>query len=95
MSFKYPSTIAPMSAKETYMAKTRCETRDQTAAMAGRVVVGPAMRKASAAAGLIPWARSPLTIFKNNRAVRSSHPRAVLSGVWFNWDCQRGMVMRN
>ena len=54
MNFKYPKTIAPMSANETYKTKTRCETRDQTAAMAGSVVVGPAIRKASAAAGLIP-----------------------------------------
>ena len=54
INFKYPKTIAPTSANETYKAKTRCETRDQTAAIAGRVVVGPAIRNASAAAGLIP-----------------------------------------
>ena len=54
MNFKYPKAIAPTSANETYNTKTRCETRDQTAAMAGRVVVGPAIRKASAAAGLMP-----------------------------------------
>ena len=54
MNFKYPKTIAPTSANETYKTKTRCETRDQTAAMAGSVVVGPAIRKASAAAGLMP-----------------------------------------
>ncbi len=37
-------------------------TSGHTAAMAGSVVVGPATRKASAAAGFMPWVSRPLTI---------------------------------
>lgn len=40
----------------------RCLTNAQTAAIAGKVVVGPAIRKANPAAGLIPCARRPLTM---------------------------------
>ena len=36
-----------MRANETYKAKTRYKTRDQTAVIAGRVVVGLATRKPS------------------------------------------------
>jgi hypothetical protein len=40
-SFKYPNKIAPTSEKDTYKTKIRVLTKVQTAAIAGRVVVGP------------------------------------------------------
>ena len=40
----------------------RCLTSVHTAAMAGKVVVGPAIRNANPAAGLMPCARRPLTM---------------------------------
>ena len=60
--FAYPISIAPTNEKDTYNMKMRYLTNVQTAAMAGKVVVGPAIRKANPAAGLIPCARSPLTM---------------------------------
>ncbi|MDA3788441.1 MAG: hypothetical protein PF503_08100, partial [Desulfobacula sp.] len=44
--FAYPKSIAPTNEKDTYSIKMRCLTNVQTAAMAGKVVVGPAIRKA-------------------------------------------------
>ncbi len=60
--YTYPNTIAPTSENEMYRANTRREVKPQTADIAGSVVVGPAIRKANAAAGFIPCASRPLTI---------------------------------
>ena len=58
----YPKRIAPTNTNETYKIKIRFLTKVQTATIAGRVVVGPAIRKANAAAGLMPCSRRPLTM---------------------------------
>ncbi len=54
----------PTKEKERYSRNTLRVVMPQTAAMAGRVVVGPAMRKVNTAAGLMPCCIKPLTIGK-------------------------------
>ena len=62
-----PKTMAPTNEQEIYSRKTLFFTIPQTATIAGRVVTGPASRKASAAPGSIPIDSRPPT---NGKAVR-------------------------
>ena len=58
MSFTYPQRTAPTKENETYNTKTRRATRDRTAAIAGKVVVGPAIKNALVYSILYPRERS-------------------------------------